>query len=58
MALALVVRKTFSSLLEVTHKGAKGVCQIGYSAASVLISIGYGYVPFGRRALCLFATET
>jgi hypothetical protein len=58
MALALVVWKTFFSLLEVTRKGAKGVCRIGYSAASVLTSVGCGYVPFGRRALYLFATET
>jgi hypothetical protein len=58
MALALVVWKTFSSLLEVTRKGAKGVYRIGYSAAFVLISIGCGYVPFGRRALYLFAIET
>jgi hypothetical protein len=58
MTLALVVWKTFSSLLEVTRKGAKGVCRIGYSAASVLMSIGCGYVPFGRRALHLFASET
>jgi hypothetical protein len=57
MALALVVRKTFFSLLEVTRKGAKGVCRIGYSAAFVLMSIGCGYVLFGRRALRLFATE-
>jgi hypothetical protein len=58
MALALVVWKNFSSLLEVTCKGAKGVYRIRYSAASVLMSIGYSYVPFERRALHLFATET
>jgi hypothetical protein len=58
MALALVVWKTFSSLLEVTHKGAKGVYRIGYSTAFVLMSIGCGYMPFGKRALHLFATET
>jgi hypothetical protein len=58
MAVALVVWKTFSSLLEVIRKGAKGVCRIGYSVASILMSIGCGYVPFGRRALHLFATET
>jgi hypothetical protein len=58
MTLTLVVWKTFSSLLEVTRKGAKGVYRIGYSAASVLMSIGCGYVPFGRRALHLFATKT
>jgi hypothetical protein len=58
MALALIVWKTFSSLLEVTCNGAKGVYRIGYSAASILLSIGCGYVPFRRRDLHLFATET
>jgi hypothetical protein len=58
MALALVVWKTFSSLLEVTRNGAKGVYRIGHSAASVLMSIGCGYVLFGRRALYMFATKT
>jgi len=32
--------KTFSSLLEVTQKRARGACFLGYSAASVLMCIG------------------
>jgi hypothetical protein len=45
---------TFSSLLEVIHKGAKGVCQIGYSTTSVLMCIGCGYMSFGRGLyICL-----
>jgi len=40
MALALASMKTFSSLLEVTRKDARGACRFGYSAASVLMCIG------------------
>jgi len=40
MALALAHMKTFSSLLEVTQTGARGVCRFGYSAASVFMCIG------------------
>jgi len=39
MALALGM-KTFSSLLAVTRKGARGVCRFGYSVASVFMCIG------------------
>jgi hypothetical protein len=35
-----------------------GVSRDGCSAASVLMSIGCGYVPYGRRALHLQVTET
>jgi hypothetical protein len=41
-------------MLEVTRKGAKEVYRIGYSAASILMRIGCGYVSFGRGLyICL-----